>query len=85
MPSNKPKRSPGPPPLSLDEVPEDMPLTAVNVVNLASVGMTRAEMAIYFDVAEELLAGKYDKALSRGRAPSHRVAAQAPDEKCRGG
>ena len=66
MPSEKPKRDPAPP--APDEVPRDLPLTAENIVKLAWVGMTRAEMAAYFDVTEELLVEKHAKALSRGRA-----------------
>jgi hypothetical protein len=67
MPSEKPKRDPPAPP-PIDEVPRDLPLTAENIVKLASVGLTRAELAAYFDVTEEFLAVKYAKALSRGRA-----------------
>src|ERR1700679_513841 len=66
MPDEKPTRDEAPP--AFDEVPRDLPLTAENIVKLSSVGLTRAELAVYFDVAEEFLAGNYAKALARGRA-----------------
>ena len=72
MASKKPKRPVEPPPprgeAPLDEVPRDLPLTAGNIVMLASCGLTRSELAIYFDVSEEYLADRYPKALDRGRA-----------------